>query len=61
MARRHLAEAEARIARQRALIYDLQAAGHPTDLARQILRSWLDTLRQMKVHEEYLEGCNRDG
>lgn len=68
LARRHLVEGKARIARQWALIRELQAAGHPTGLAYELLRSLQATLRQMQAHRDYLEalqdeptGTSEDG
>ena len=49
LARRRLAEAEVRIARQRELLEELRAHGHPTDLAAAFLRSLVETERQMQA------------
>ena len=61
LARRHLVEGEARVARQLALISELKAAGHPTGLARELLGSLIETLRQMRAHRDYLEARGREG
>ena len=55
LARRHIVEGEVRVARQQALVAELQAAGYPTGLARQLLGSLTETLRQMQIHRDYLE------
>ena len=60
LARRHLVEGAARVARQEALVAELQAAGHPTGLARQLLDSLNDTLSQMRAHRDYLEARDRE-
>ncbi|CAH1670286.1 hypothetical protein [Chelatococcus asaccharovorans] len=44
----HVAEAEARCARQRAFIRDLQATGQPTNTAETILASMEDCLARMR-------------
>jgi Fe2+ or Zn2+ uptake regulation protein len=56
MAKRHLAEADARIARQRSLIAELVLRGQPTDLAEQLLESLIATREQMGTHYIYLAG-----
>lgn len=55
MAERHLVEAESRIERQAELVDRLEAAGHPTELARALLSSFVATLAQMQAHRDYLE------
>jgi len=57
LARRHLAEGRARIARQRELICELEEAGQPTELAEELLRALIETLRQMRAHRDFLERC----
>jgi hypothetical protein len=54
LARRHVVEGKLRIARQQLLIRELQAAGHPTGLAWELLQSLQETLRQMEAHHNYL-------
>lgn len=61
MAQRHLVEGRARVARQRWLIRELEAAGQPTDLAEQLLTSLVEALRQMRIHRDYLEDREREG
>jgi len=61
MERRHLVEAEARVARQRELVGELIDLGRPTDLARQLLASLVETTRQRRVHRDYLEQRAREG
>lgn len=61
MARRHLVEGEARVARQRAIVDNLKARGHSTQLALALLASLQETLRQMRAHRDYLERCDREG
>lgn len=55
LSRRHLVEADARIARQRRLIDHLLERGHPTELAEQLLKSLIETREQMAAHRDYLE------
>lgn len=55
LARRHIAEGEARVQRLRELIGDLELAGRPTELAESLLRSFIETLEQMRRHRDYLE------
>lgn len=57
MARRHIAEGQMRIDRQRQLICEMELAGHPTDLAETLLRLLMETLEQMRRHRDYLESC----
>jgi hypothetical protein len=54
LARRHVAEADARIARQRVLLAELRAQGFPTELAVDLLASLMETARQMRLHYDYL-------
>jgi hypothetical protein len=54
MARRHVAEGAARVAKQRQLVENLEADGYPTELAHQLLTSLEDTLEQMRRHLAYL-------
>ncbi len=61
LARRHLVEGQARVARQQALVDELQASGYPTGLARALLGSLTETLRQMQAHRDYLEARHGDG
>jgi hypothetical protein len=61
IARRHLAEGEARIARQREILYDLYEHGYPTDLAADLLDAMIATMAQMEAHYEYLRREERDG
>ncbi len=55
MARRHAAQGKARVARQRDLLRRLEVRGQSTDLARDLLASFVATLGQMQVHLDYLE------
>lgn len=55
LARRHLAAAQGRIARQRALLAELRARGDPTNLATELLNSLLETERQMRRHYDILQ------
>lgn len=59
MARRHLTEGEARVARQAELVRELEADGHPAELARDLLRVFRETLDQMRAHRAYLEAETR--
>jgi hypothetical protein len=61
LARRHLVDGEMRIARQKRIIADLRAGGHPTGLAEDLLASLLETLRQMQAHHDYLAANNHGG
>lgn len=54
MARRHLAEGEARIGAQRRMIDRLEDLGQPTDLAEQLLACLEGTMTQMQAHYAYL-------
>lgn len=55
LARQHLVDGEARIARQAELVERLEAGGHPSELARALLVSFEETLDQMRAHRDYLE------
>jgi hypothetical protein len=61
LARRHLAEGGARVARQRELLYELYEHGHPTDLAADLLDAMIATMEQMEAHYDYLRREERDG
>ncbi|MGH6986488.1 MAG: hypothetical protein ACRED9_06605 [Caulobacteraceae bacterium] len=50
MARRHVAEGEARIGRQQALIDRLDAGGHPTGVAHDLLDALEDVIALMRAH-----------
>jgi hypothetical protein len=50
LARRHVREADARIARQRTLLGKLSAGGHPTRLASELLRLMEETAEAMRAH-----------
>ncbi len=54
LARRHVAEADVRIARQRELLADMRARGWPTQLASELLASLMETALQMRAHYEFL-------
>jgi hypothetical protein len=54
-ARRHVIEAEARIARQATLIRDMREAGHSTELAEEFLSAMLNIAVHMRAHRDYLE------
>jgi hypothetical protein len=49
-ARRHVAEAEPRVARQRALVADLRNGGHDTVKAKRLLATMETILRLMREH-----------
>jgi hypothetical protein len=55
LARRHFAEGKMRVERQAELVEHLRRCGHSTDLAENLLQAFVDTLRQMKIHRDYLE------
>jgi hypothetical protein len=55
MARRHVAEAEARIARQHRIIDRLRRCGASTALAEQLLASMVETIALMRAHRDMLE------
>ena len=59
IARRHVVEADARILRQRLLLGEMRASGQPTELARQLLASMVETARQMRAHLVFLEREDR--
>ena len=46
-AHRHVAEGEERVARQEALVAKLAHAGHDTTIARELLKTFQDTLALM--------------
>ncbi|MGH6993386.1 MAG: hypothetical protein ACRED8_01460 [Caulobacteraceae bacterium] len=50
MARRHVAEGEQRIGRQQALIERLDAGGHPTGVAHELLDALEDVIELMRAH-----------
>jgi hypothetical protein len=52
MARRHVAQSEARIARQRKILAEMQADNHPTaaDAAQRVLATMETTLAIMRDH-----------
>ena len=54
MARRHVAEAQLRIARQAVLLARLRAEGQPTGLASDLLASMTETARHMRAHYDLL-------
>jgi hypothetical protein len=60
LAQRHLVAAKDRIARQRAILDELRAQGHPTELAADLLTSLIETERQMRAHYEFLQREDRD-
>jgi hypothetical protein len=60
LARRHLAAAEGRVARQRAILSDLRAHGYPTELAADLLNSLIETQRQMRAHYDFLQREDRE-
>lgn len=55
LARIHQADGEARVARQAEIVAELEADGHPAELARALLQVFRETLDQMRVHRAYLE------
>jgi hypothetical protein len=55
LARRHVAEAEARIDRQRSLIADMRERGQATEVAEDLLDTLLETTRHMRQHRDYIE------
>lgn len=61
MARRHVAEAEARVTRQRALLRELRRDGYPTQLAEQLLTSLVQTTEMMRAHLHLLERKTEEG
>jgi hypothetical protein len=50
MAKRHLREAESRVARQEALVRELALDGHDTSLSRALLETMAVTLDLMRQH-----------
>jgi hypothetical protein len=62
LAGRHIAEAEARVARQREIVEALRAAGRDTSAAQTWLETMLKTLEVMQVHLRLIEAeLSRDG
>jgi hypothetical protein len=55
LARQHVVEAEARIARQREIVADLQAAGRDALLAEELLALMLQTLAIARAHLQVIE------
>ncbi|WP_141686834.1 hypothetical protein [Bradyrhizobium sp. LMTR 3] len=55
MARRHVAEQELRIERQRALIARLSAQGHSIEDAEEFLARMVELLDQMRAHVARLQ------
>ena len=60
LSKRHLAEAAMRVDRQQQLIHRLEAHGHATALAEELLASLVETKRQMQTHHDYLENRTKE-
>ena len=52
---RHIAHGEGLIARQQALVNELQQDGHDTQAARDLLETMIESLRQMHAHRRLIE------
>jgi hypothetical protein len=59
LARRHVAEGEARVSRQEALIAELARGAHDTTEAISLLHTFRETLNLMRQHLEYEEAQAR--
>ena len=55
MARRHVAEGEERVLRQRQLVGRLEERGEPTGAGLDLLEEFEATLEQMRVHLAVME------
>ena len=56
MARRHVRQGIARVARQLQLVAELRIDGRPTEIAEQLLACFEDIQRQHEAHLARLEG-----
>jgi len=55
LAKRHIAQAEARIARQREIVGKLAAAGSDVSVAQGLLETMEKSLKEMQVHLRAIE------
>ena len=51
-AKRHVVDAEKRVAKQRALVAELQRDGHTATEAHELLQVMVDLLDQMRTHAD---------
>jgi hypothetical protein len=51
-AKRHVVDAEKRVAKQRALVDELERDGYPTTEGHELLRVMVDLLDQMRTHAD---------
>lgn len=59
MMRRHVAEGERHVRRQREIVQELSAREHPTEMAEQLLATFEGTLREHRIHLARLEAETR--
>jgi hypothetical protein len=52
---RHVAKAEELIARQRGVVAELERDGHPAEEAYALLRTMIDSLKQMQTHRRMIQ------